>query len=425
MQQVLDPATSASAAIPENATDAAATPPPSAEPSSDTSAHVPYEKDIRLDHGRDAVAARQRFVAAQSGVTLDHVARFSFEPEVTIGNIEGFTGVAQEPIGFAGPLHVRGEHANGEFLIPLATTEGTLVASYNRGIGVLNRAGGVVTTVSADRMQRAPVFIFESAREARDFAGWVQSRLDDLRRVAEATSHVARLQRIESYLAHRFAFLRFDFSTGDAAGQNMVGRATLAACEWIQRTYPNVRQFFLDSQFGSDKKVSDINTLRTRGKRVTAEATIPRAVLADRLRVTPEQLRYWAGVGSIGTHLAGATSNGLHAANAIAAMFIATGQDVANVVEGSAAATYVEITPGGDLYAAVTIPSLIVATHGGGTHLPTQRECLEVLGCYGRGQVEKLAEIVAGVVLAGELSLGAAICTLDWVSSHERFGRNR
>lgn len=313
----------------------------------------------------------------------------------------------------------------GEFLIPLATTEGSLVASYHRGIGVLNRAGGVTCTISADRMQRAPVFIFDSARAARDFATWVQVHIDDLRHVTEATSHTAKLQRIESYLAHKFAFLRFDFSTGDAAGQNMVGRASMAACEWIQNTYPAVRAFFLDSQFASDKKVSYVNTLRTRGKRVTAEATIPRAVLLERLHTTPEAMTYWAGVGSVGTHLAGAMNNGLHAVNALAALFIATGQDVANVVEGSAASTYVEITPTGDLYAAITIPSLIVATHGGGTHLPTQRECLESMGCYGEGKVGKLAEIIAGVALAGELSLGAAICTREWVTAHERFGRNR
>jgi hydroxymethylglutaryl-CoA reductase (NADPH) len=399
-----------------------------ASPASNPSAvarHVPYDKDIAHDHSAELVAARQRFVAEWVGAPLQHVSRFSFPPEATVGNVESFTGVAQVPIGIAGPVLVHGEHAAGEFLVPMATTEGTLVASYNRGIEVLNRSGGVTCTVSADRMQRAPVFIFDSAREARDFAAWVQSRLDDLRRVADATSRVGRLQRIESYLAHRFAFLRFDYSTGDAAGQNMVGRATMAACEWIAANFPPVRHYFLDSQFGSDKKVSHINSLRTRGKRVTAEVTIPRAVLQERLHVTPEEVRYWAGVGSIGSHLAGATNNGLHAANAIAAIFIATGQDVANVVEGSAAATYVEVTPSGDLYAAITIPSLIVATHGGGTHLATQRECLEIMGCYGTDKAQKLAEIIAGVVLAGELSLGAAIVTMEWVSAHERFGRNR
>ncbi len=386
---------------------------------------VPHERDVLSDHSASAAGRRKDFVEERSGVSLANVSHFSLDPATTLGNIESFTGVAQVPLAFAGPLHVKGEYAIGEFLIPLATTEGSLVASYNRGIKLLNDAGGVTCTISADRMQRAPVFLFESARHARDFSLWVQDRFDDIRRVADGTSRVARLQRIESYLAHRFAFLRFDFTTGDASGQNMVGRATLAACEWIEHNYPALRQYFLDSQFSSDKKVSYINTLRTRGKRVTAEVTIPRAVLLEQMRVTPEALAFWAGVGSVGAHMSGAMNNGLHAVNALAAMFIATGQDVANVAEGSAATGYVEVTPAGDLYASITIPSLIVATHGGGTHLATQRECLDVMGCLGEGKVKKLAEIIAGVVLAGELSLGAAICTKEWVMAHEKFGRNR
>ncbi len=404
---------------------AAAYEPPSAAPASSIAHGIPYDKDLLKDHAADAVAARQRFAAERAGHALEHVTRFSFAPELTVGNIEGLIGAAQVPLGIAGPILVNGEHAQGEYLVPLATTEGSLVASYNRGIQVLNRSGGVTCTISADRMQRSPVFLFDSARDARDFTQWVQEHLAEIRGAAEATSHVAKLQRIESYLAHRFAFLRFDFTTGDAAGQNMVGRATLAACQWISANHPRLRRFLLDSQFSSDKKVSSINTLRTRGKRVTAEVTIPRAVLRERLHVTPEEMCYWGAVTSVGTHLAGAMNNGLHAANAIAAMFIATGQDVANVVEASATSTYMEPTPTGDLYAAITIPSLIVATHGGGTHLPTQRECLELMDCYGKGKVRRLAEIIAGVALAGELSLAAAICTLEWVTAHERFGRNR
>lgn len=390
-----------------------------------TLAGVPYDKDIAHDHSREEATVRQRFVEQYSGITLRHVPQYSFDPVMTLGNIESFTGVAQVPLAFAGPLHVNGEHARGDFLIPLATSEGSLVASYNRGMKLLNGSGGVTCTVSADRMQRAPVFAFDSAREASAFSHWIQERMDDIRIVTEATSHVARLQRIETYLAHRFAFLRLDFSTGDAAGQNMVGKATLAACEWIAANNTAVRQYLLDSQFSSDKKVSYVNSLRTRGKRVTAEVTIPRALLWERMHVEPEAMDFWAGVASVGSHLAGAMSNGLHAPNALAAMFIATGQDVANVAEGSAVSAYLEVTKSRDLYVSVTIPSLIVATHGGGTHLATQRECLEIMGCYGTGKAQKLAEIIAGVVLAGEISLAAAICTREWVTAHEKFGRNR
>lgn len=387
--------------------------------------HIPYDKDPARDYSAEMVAARQRFIAEQTGVTPTHIAHYSFDPALVRGNIESFTGVAQVPIGLAGPLQVNGEHAQGLFLIPLATSEGTLVASYSRGMKVLNLAGGVTCTVSEDAMQRAPVFIFDSAREARTFRDWIRAQFEQVRGAAEATSHVARLTTVETYLANRFAFLRFDFTTGDAAGQNMVGRATYAACEWILAHAPGVRRFFLESNVATDKKVSHVNVLRTRGKRVTAEATVPRQVLQDELRVLPETLAYHAGVANVGAFLSGATNNGLHAPNAITAMFIATGQDVANVTEGSAAVIYTELTPERDLYVSITLPSLIVATHGGGTGLATQRECLEILGCYGKGKVNKLAEIVAGVVLAGEISLAAAISSLEWVSAHERMGRHR
>jgi len=274
-------------------------------------------------------------------------------------------------------------------------------------------------------MQRAPVFVFASAREARDFRDWVQEHLAEIRREAEATSRVARLQDIDTYLANKFAFLRFNYTTGDAAGQNMVGRATFAACSWIVEHYPDVRGFYLESNFATDKKASHVNVMRTRGKRVTAEAVIPRAILKEHLRVEPESLVYHWGVANVGAFMSGANNNGLHSPNAITAMFIATGQDVANVAEGSAAVVYTEVTPDGGLYLSITIPSLIVATHGGGTGLATQRECLEVLGCTGKGTVNRLAEIVAVVVLAGELSLASAISSLEWVSAHERYGRHR
>jgi hydroxymethylglutaryl-CoA reductase (NADPH) len=387
---------------------------------------IPYDKQD--DHTLEMARRRQRFVEEYSGHRLQHVDKFSFDPALTRGNVENFTGVAQVPIGFAGPLRLNGEHAQGEFLIPLATTEGTLVASYNRGIKVLNLSGGVACTVIGDAMQRAPVFVFDGARQAREFADWIEVNLTAIREAAEATSTVAKLLYIDTYLASKFAYLRFNFSTGDAAGQNMVGRATFAACSWIlEQPWPKeyARKFYLESNLATDKKASQVNVMRTRGKRVVAEATIPREVLMHNMRVEPEQLHYHAQVANVGAFISGANNNGAHSPNGITAMFIATGQDVANVSESSAGIVYTEITPERDLYISITIPSLIVATHGGGTGLPTQRDCLAVLGCVGRGKVRKLAEIIAGVVLAGEISLASAISSLDWVSSHEKYGRNR
>lgn len=391
----------------------------------ETAALPRIPRDETDDYGDAIIAERQAYVEQCTGAKLHHIRHYSFDPHVTAGNIENFTGVAQVPIGFAGPITVNGEHAQGEFLIPLATTEGTLVASYNRGIKVLNLSGGVRTTVVGDAMQRAPVFIFENAADGRAFSHWVQEHIDKIREEAEATSSVAKLLYIDPYLSNRFVYLRFNFSTGDAAGQNMVGRATFAACSWILDNYEGIVKFYLESNFATDKKGSQINIMRTRGKRVTAEAVLKRDVLIQHMRVEPESLFYHNNVSTIGAFLSGANNNGAHSPNAITAMFIATGQDVANVAESSAGILYTEMTPEGDLYISLTIPSLIVATYGGGTGLPTQRECLELMGCFGKGKVNKLAEIVAGVALAGEVSLGSAISSLDWVSSHEKYGRNR
>lgn len=385
--------------------------------------HIPRSQED--NYSQEIIQQRQKYVGLYSGQQPRHIFQYSFDPQTTKGNIENFTGVAQVPIGFAGPMKIHGEYARGDFIIPLATTEGTLVASYNRGMKILNLCGGVRCSVVGDAMQRAPVFVFDDARQGREFVHWVTQNLDKIREEAEATSHIAKLSDIDPYLASKFVYLRFNFTTGDAAGQNMVGRATFAACSWIMDNYPGIVHFYLESNFATDKKASQINIMRTRGKRVTAEAVVKRNVLEQHMRVEPESLVYHYGIANIGSILSGANNNGLHSANGITAMFIATGQDVANVSESSAGVLYTELTPEKDFYISITIPSLIVATYGGGTGLPTQRECLEILGCYGKDKVYKLAEIVAGVVLAGELSLGAAISSSDWVSSHEKYGRNR
>ncbi|MBL8058902.1 MAG: hypothetical protein JNK29_19510, partial [Anaerolineales bacterium] len=249
---------------------------------------VRIPRDPADDYGPAALRARQAFVEQQTGVKLEHLTQLSWDPHRAKGNIENLTWVAQVPLGFAGPIHINGEHAQGQFLVPLATSEGTLVASYNRGIKVLNLCGGVKCTVVADAMQRAPVFVFDDARGAREFLKWVEQNLAKIREEAEASSSVAKLLDIDPYLASKFAYLRFNYATGDAAGQNMVGRATFAACSWIIDHYPGIRRFYLESNFATDKKASQVNIMRTRGKRVTAEATIPRDVLIQNMRVEPE-----------------------------------------------------------------------------------------------------------------------------------------
>lgn len=388
---------------------------------------IPRAHEKEQDYTREMAERRRQFVSEHTGAELNHVGQYSFDPKVLPGNIEHFSGVAQVPIGFAGPLLVNGEHAQGEFYVPLATTEGTLVASYNRGMRLLRECGGVLTTISEDMMQRAPVFIFANGREARDFKEWVlkPETFAKLKEVSECTTSVGKLKSIEDYISNNFVYLRFNFYTGDAAGQNMVGKATFFACEWIKMNYEGIRHYYLESNFATDKKGSQINVIRTRGKRVTAEATIKREALERLMKTSTKPLVYHHHVANVGGFMSHVNNNGAHSANGITAIFIATGQDVANVAESSAGVIYCAETNDGDLYISITIPSLIVASYGGGTGLPTQRECLESLGCYGAGKVGKLAEIVAATVLAGELSLASAISSLDWVSSHDQFGRNR
>jgi hydroxymethylglutaryl-CoA reductase (NADPH) len=382
-------------------------------------------RDRENDYTPEAAEARRAFLREQTGAGLEHVSQYSFDPSILPGNVEHFTGVAQVPIGIAGPLLVDGEYAQDEFYVPLATSEGTLVASYNRGMKTLREAGGVKTTILDDAMQRAPAFVFESAREARAFGEWLTEHFVEIKEAAESTTRTGRLCGIEQYSASRILFTRFDYTTGDAAGQNLTGKATAAACAWITSNYEGITNFYLESNFATDKKSSQINVLRTRGKRVVAEATIPGALIEEHMHTSGAELFRARQVSNLGGFMSGVNNNGLQSANGIAALFIATGQDAANVAESSAALGFSELLPNGDYYASITLPSLIVATYGGGTGLATQRECLELLDCYGTGKVRKLAEIVAATVLCGELSLGWAIVVAEWVRAHDLYGRSR
>jgi hydroxymethylglutaryl-CoA reductase (NADPH) len=392
---------------------------------STTNHRVPVPRDRENDYTREAAARRAEFVHERTGVSLEHVSSYSFDPATTTGNIEQFLGAAQVPIGLAGPLLVNGEHAQGEFYVPMATAEGTLLASYNRGMRLLYEAGGVTTTVMDDRMQRAPAFIFPSAREARAFGEWLRENFDEVKAAAETTTKSGRLQDIEQYSASRVLFTRFNYTTGDAAGQNLTGKATQAACRWIVEHYPGIEHYFLEAAFATDKKSSQVNMLHTRGKRVVAEATVPDELFGQVMRSNTDLMYRARQVSNLGGFMSGVNNNGAHSANGITALFIATGQDAANVAESSAGFVHTERRENGDYYYSITIPALIVATYGGGTGLATQRECLEMLGCYGAGKVNKFAEIVAATVLCGELSLGSAVVAEEWVEAHDLYGRNR
>ena len=383
-------------------------------------------RDKNDDYSQQIAAARRAMVEQHSGHAMYHSGQYSIPPEALPGNIEGFSGIVQVPMGFAGPLLVHGEQAHGEFYVPMATTEGTLVASFSRGMRLTRAAGGIITTVIDDAMQRAPVFVFNDARAARDFGQWVSANFEQIKAAAETTTNSGKLRDIEQYAASKMRWLRFNMTTGDAAGQNMVSKATHAACQWIlAQQPPGLEHFTLAANFDTDKKHSAVNNLHSRGKRVVAEITIPAELFQPIMHCDAKDLMYQRGLSNLGGFISGSVSNGAHFANGIAAIFLACGQDIANIAESGAGFVYTELKDNGDYYMSVTIPSLIVATYGGGTGLPTQRECLQAMDCYGTGKVNKLAEIIAATVLCGELSLSSAIVSNEWVSSHDAYGRNR
>ena len=367
---------------------------------------------------------RRAFIKEQTGVELKHLANYSFDPQILKNNLENFIGVAQIPVGLAGPLKINGQYANGEFYVPLATTEGTLVASYNRGMRLCSQSGGVTTTIVDEAMQRAPVFTFASAREAQKFGQWLRDNFEEIKAKAEVPDPFCTMKNIEQYAVGNLLFTRFNYLTGDAAGQNMVGKATFSVCEWMKSVCPDMKSYMLSGNIDTDKKHSFMNSLHTRGKRVIAEVTIPGEAITSMSTIPPMDLLRWRNIANTGAILAGSNNNGQHSANGIAAMFIACGMDVANVAESSAAILYADLLPGNNYYYSLTIPALIVGTFGGGTGLPTQTECRRILGCEGKDKAKKHSEIVAATALCGELSLMAAILGKHWVSAHEKYGRN-
>jgi hydroxymethylglutaryl-CoA reductase (NADPH) len=372
----------------------------------------------------EQIAYRRAWVEARTGVPLRHVAAGTIPGEAMRGNIENPVGTVQMPLGIAGPLRVNGTEAQGVFYVPLATTEGVLVRSYERGMVTLTRAGGAVTRVYTDENRITPVFCFDDIAEAHAFARALPEQVEAIRAAAEATTRHGKLLRVEPHPVGREVQVTFCYFTGDAQGMNMISRATEAACAWIM-AHCRAKRYYIFSGFSSEKRASGTLLPGGKGKKVVAGALIPAGMLRLYLHVTPAQLfDLWhrTVLGHLQAHTTG--YNG-HFANGLSAMFIACGQDVANVANAAVGITNFEVTEQGDLYASVTLPSLTVATVGGGTGLGTSRECLALLGCAGSGKAVKLAEIVAAALLAGELSMGAAIASGEFVHAHETYGRNR
>lgn len=398
---------------------------------------VPRLKDQGYD--RPQVDRRRAWVEEKTGAELGNVGSFSIDSEAMRGNIENPIGVAQMPLGVAGPLLVRGEHAEGTFYVPLATTEGALVRSYERGMVALTHAGGATARVYLDENRVSPIFHFADVGEAHDFSRRLPDHLARIRQAAESTTRHGKLLRFECLPVGRKVIVDFSYHTADAQGMNMIVKATDAACRFILENVGGDR-YTIFSGYNSEKRASGSLLRGGKGKKVVAGAHLPRGVVKAVLHTTPElMVDMWQHT-VLGHLTSGALGYNGHYANGLTALFIACGQDVANIANSSVGVTHFELTEQGDLHASVTLPSLSVATVGGGTRLGTSRECLRMLGCggedrtgegsagegsAGEGRALKLAEIVAATLLAGELSMGAAIASSEFVAAHETYGRNR
>lgn len=375
------------------------------------------------DYSKEAIQARLSFLSKLSGVNLEYLSRTPIDGEATKGNIESIIGFSQIPVGVIGPLKINGEHAQGSFYVPMCTTEGALISSYNRGARAVSLSGGANVLVSKDSMQRAPYFVLNDIFQAKEFVEWLSDNFVQIQKVADSTTGHGKLLGYNTSMQGRIVYVRFSFSTGDAMGMNMITKATQEACKFIGNHFP-LQGFAIESNMAVDKKPSYINTILGRGKTVIAEVLFEERVISRFLHTTAEKIDKAYRRQVAGAQMAGVLGSNGHVANGIAALFLACGQDMANVSESCVGYIYTEVA-GKDLYVSLQIPSLVIGTVGGGVSLPTQRECLQIIGCYGQGKAHKFAEVVAATIIAGEISLAASIVAGDFVKAHEALGRNR
>ena len=379
----------------------------------------------------EAASIRRMALEQRLGVDLSKTGNYGLEAEVAADrHCENMIGATQIPLGVAGPIAVRGQYASGDFYVPLATTEGALIASINRGCMAICAAGGAVVDVEDVGITRAPVFKTSGLEQTRALLDWVEANEAQMRRVAEATSRYLRLLDVRTYAIGTTVFLRFRFSSGDAMGMNMATIACDRVVHELVEPATGVACVALSGNYCVDKKPSAVNFQHGRGKRLRAEVVLDADVLR-KLKTTAEQLievQYRKNL--IGSIAAGSIGYNAHFANVLAAFFLATGQDPAHVAEASMGVTTIEAHGEGGVIASVFLPDTPVAAIGGGTGLDTQREALAILGVVpdpGRpgAAALHLAEILAATVLAGEISLMAAFTSQDLASAHERLGRSR
>lgn len=373
---------------------------------------------------KEATDIRRAFIEKYSDAKLDNIGNYSIDIEkASKRNIENPIGVLQLPMGVAGPLKVNGQYCNREVFVPLATSEGALVASINRGASTITSSGGVNVRVIADVMTRAPAIKTDSAIDALKTKQWFEDNFDKLKEIAESTTSHGKLIKIDPIIiVGNYVYPRFVYSTGDSMGMNMVTIATEKILDEMTKETSAIH-LALSGNLCVDKKPAAINMIEGRGKTVVADILIPEEIVNKKLKTTAEGIVEVNTVKNLlGSAAAGSMAYNAHYANMVAAIFLATGQDAAHVVEGSLGITTAE-NRDGDLYFSVNLPDLPIATVGGGTSLETANEGLKILGVAGSNKVLELAEIVASTVLAGELSLLAALSAGHLARAHKELGR--
>lgn len=380
----------------------------------------------RDHHNKEGQDKRLAFLEESLGVDLDVMKNNAGIEDLDQlkGNIENFIGFSKIPTGIVGPLLVNGTSASGQFYMPLATTEGALVASYNRGCKAASKSGGIRSICITESVQRSPIFRFHNIIELGQFLAWIVHQYAKFEEITQTCTSHGKLQNMKTNIEGNQVNLIFEFSTGDAAGQNMVTFCTSEICNYIITESPvKPTRWYIESNLSGDKKSNYQSFQNVRGKKVVAELEISRENVETILHSTPELMAdYWR-TSTVSLIQLGSIGAQGHIANGLTALFIATGQDVACISEVTVAVNRMEVTENGGLYASLTMPNLIVGTVGGGTSLPSQRECLEMMDCYGNGKAKKFAEICCALALAGELSICAAIASGHFVSAHQKLGR--
>ncbi|GAA0553158.1 hypothetical protein GCM10010172_39620 [Paractinoplanes ferrugineus] len=383
----------------------------------------------RGQYTEEARLRRLEWLRGRTGAAMPSAEKTGFDARALTGNLENFVGSVEVPVGLAGPLLFDGRAAQGGIVAPLATTEGALIASASRGARAITDSGGVTTRVLSQRMSRAPVFEFADMATALRFADWLRSVRPQLDEQVALVSRHARLIDVDPYQIGRYLHVRCVFETADAAGQNMTTAATWQICRWLTEALHDQdslrpERMMLDGNLSSDKKVSAVSMLAGRGSRVTAETRISADVVAAVLKSDPAVMVRAHTATVMGAQQAGMVGYGINAVNIVAALFVATGQDIASVHESGVSILSLELD-GPDLLATILLPNLVIGTVGGGTALPHQREWLTALGCAGDGGAERFAEIVAGFALALDVSTAAAMVSGQFADAHRRLGRAR